>query len=342
MADKQNTVSYDSIMKELRAGNYRPVYLLAGEEPYYIDKIADYIAENVLKPDQRDFNQTILYGLDTTPSQVMDSAHAAPVMAGHQVIIVREAQLMRGIEQMEKYLRRPIPSTILVLCYKKEPPKSRKGWAAEADKNGIFFESRKLRESNLAPFVVGYLKQKGVDIDPKASAMICDSIGADLSRIVTELDKLLLSMPERERRIVPEFVEQQIGISKDYNVFELRDAIVRKDVMKANRIAKYFDSNPKAANLHMIVPQLFSFFQNMMIAWYCPHRTDERELSQWLDLRGVWQAREYIAAMSRYNAVKVMHIIRKLRTVAAKSNGLDSRNATEGELLQELIYFILH
>lgn len=342
MADKQGSVTFDSIMRDLRAGNYRPVYLLAGDEPYYIDKIADYITENALKPEERDFNQTIFYGLDTSPMQVMDSARAVPVMAERQVIVVREAQLMRGIENMEKYLRKPVPSTILVLCYKKEPPKAKKGWAAEAAKNGVCFESKKLRDSMLGPFVAGYLKQKGVDIDQKACAMICDSIGADLSRIVTELDKLLISMPEGTKRIVPEFVESQIGISKDYNVFELRDAIIRKDIMKANRIAQYFDSNPKAANLHMIVPQLFTFFQNMMIAWYCPHRTDERELYLWLELRGVWQAREYISAMRLYNAVKVMQIIRKLRTVAAKSNGLDNRNATEGELLQELIFFILH
>lgn len=342
MAEKHSGNTFESVMMDLQAGKYAPVYLLAGEEPYFIDKIADFIAENAIKPEERDFNQLTFYGLDTTPVNVMDSAHAAPMMADHQVIIVREAQQMRGIDQLEKYVRKPIASTILVICYKDKLGKSRKGWVSECEKNGVLFECAKVRENMLGGFVTNYLSQHGATIEPKALAMVCDSIGADLSRMASELDKLLLSLPEENKRIVPDFVEEQIGISKDFNVFELRDAIVKKDVMKANRIAKYFDKNPKAGNLHSVVPQLFAFFQNLMIAFYCPNKQRDEDLAVWLGMNSAWRVREYQVAMKNFTAVKTMYIIQKLRSVAAKSNGLDNRNATEGELMQELVYFILH
>ncbi|TGX83863.1 DNA polymerase III subunit delta [Palleniella muris] len=343
MAEKRSSgATFENIMKDMKAGKFSPVYLLMGEEPYFIDKISDYISDNAIKPEERDFNQVTLYGLDTTPSQIMDAAHAAPMMSEHQVIIVREAQLLKGIEQLEKYLKSPIASTILVICYKKESPKSSKGWIGEAERNGVLFESKKMRDYQLPGFINGYLKTKGVTIEEKACMMIAESIGTDLSRVVTELDKLFLTLPKGETRIVPQFVEEQIGISKDFNVFELRDAIVKKDVVNANRIVKYFDNNPKAGNLHSIVPQLFGFFQNLMLAFYCPNRQNQDELATWLGLRGGWAARDYIAAMKGYNAMKTMQIIQKLRTIAAKSNGLDNRSASEHELMQEMIYFILH
>lgn len=342
MADKRSTVSFEGIMKDLRERKFKPVYLLMGNEPYYIDAIADYIADNAIEPEQRDFNQIVVYGLDSTPVQVMDAAHAAPMMAEYQVVIVREAQLMKGVEQLEKYIRNPIPSTILVVCYKKEAPKSKKGWVAEAEKNGVFFESKKLRDYNLPGFITKHLKEKGCEIEQKACMMIADSIGTDLSRVVSELDKLFLTLPEGTTRIVPEHVEKQIGISKDYNVYELRDAIVKKDVVKANAIVNYFDSNPKAGNLHSIVPALFNFFQNLMLAYYCPQKQREEDLAAWLGLNSGWAARDYVMALRNYNALKTMNIIQKLRNTAAKSNGLDNRSATEGELMRELVYFILH
>lgn len=343
MAEKRPSgITFESIMKDMKARKFAPVYLLMGDEPYFIDKISDYISDNAINPEERDFSQMTLYGLDTSPSQIMDAAHAAPMMSEYQVIIVREAQLLKGIEQLEKYLKSPVASTILVICYKKEAPKTRKGWIGEAERNGVFFESKKMRDYQLPGFITGYLKTKGADIEEKACMMIADHVGADLCRIVSELDKLFLTLPQGVTRITPQFVEEQIGISKDFNIFELRDAIVKKDVVKANRIVKYFDNNPKAGNLHSIVPQLFNFFQNLMLAFYCPDRLREDALATWLGLRGGWAARDYIAAMKGYNAMKTMQIIQKLRTIAAKSNGLDNRSASEGELMQEMIYFILH
>ena len=292
MAEKQSTLTYEGIMKELVGGNFRPIYLLVGEESYFIDRIAEYIEKHAIKEEERDFNQRVVYGIDSSPAQIMDSARALPMMAKYQVIIVREAQLMRGIEQLEKYFKKPVPSTILVVCYKKEMPKSKKGWIAEAEKNGICFESKKLRDSALPLFIAQYLKQQGAEIEQKAAMMVAESIGSDLNRITSELDKIFISLPESRRRITPEIVEKFIGISKDYNIFELRDAIARKDVLKANKIVKYFDKNPKSGNLHSLVPQLFSFFQNMMAAYYCPNRNREDEVAAWLGLRGPWAARE--------------------------------------------------
>lgn len=342
MAEKRTANNYDTIMKSLNERKFSPVYLLMGNEPYYIDKISDFIANNAIKPEERDFNQIVLYGLDTTPAQIMDAAHAVPMMAEYQVIIVKEAQLLKGIESLEKYLKNPIPTTILVICYKKEQPKSKNAWINEASKHGVVFESKKIKDNALPSFISSYLAKRGKTIDQKACMMMVEHIGADLNRVASELDKLLITLPQNELNITPEFVERQIGISKDYNIFEFRDAIVRKDVLKANRIMKYFDKNPKAANLHSVVPQLFSFFQNLMIAHYCPNQKTQDNIADWLGLKNAWAAKDYMTAMRLYNATKTMHIIQKLRSIAAKSNGLDRGNSTDGELMQELIFFILH
>lgn len=342
MAEKAFSATFAQVMEDMRAGKFAPVYLLVGEEPYYIDKVTDYIAENVLREEERDFNQLVLYGLDTNPVQVMDAAHAAPMMAEHQVVIVREAQLMKDIDKLEKYFKSPVKSTILVICYKKEYKPTKKGWAAEVEKCGVILNSPKLKENAIPDFVTTYLKEKGATIDNKALAMVADHIGPDLSRLAGELDKLLIPLSDNNRHIVPEFVEEQIGISKDFNPYELRDALVRKDVMKANRIVKYFDKNPKAGNVHSLTPMLFNYFQNLMLAHYCPKKTNGWELASWLGLKGEWAARDYVSGVRTFNAMKTMQILTMLRTTLAKSNGLGNKSATDGDLLQELIYFILH
>lgn len=342
MAVNNSGATFEGIMKDLRARKFKPVYFLVGNEPYYIDLITDYIADNAIEAEQRDFNQIVMYGLDTTPVRVMDAAHAVPMMAEYQVVIVKEAQMMKGIEKLEKYVRNPIASTILVVCYKDDAPKAKKGLFAEAQKNAVYFESNKLRDYKLPDFITSYLKGKGCEIEQKAVAMISESIGNDLSRIVSELDKLFLTLPKGEHRIIPEYVERQIGISKEYNVYELRDAIIKKDVVKANRIVNYFDKNPKAGNLHSIVQSLFVFFQNLMLAFYCPQKQKEEDLAAWLGLHSGWAARDYVLAMKRYNAQKTLYIIRMLRTTIAKGNGLDNRSATDIELMRELMFFILH
>ena len=342
MAETKN-VTYGSIMKELEAGQYRPVYYLMGEESYYIDKISDYIAEHALKPEERDFNLTVLFGSDASASMIADAARRYPMMADRQVIIVKEAQNLKNTEALEKYMKQPSPTTVLVICHKNGKIDGRKREYVKAvQQAGILFESQKLKERDLPPFIEGYLKQRGVAIDPKSTQLIADAIGADLSRLTGELDKVLISLPENDRRVTPQVVEDQIGVSKDFNGFELRDAIVNRNVYKANLIINYFDKNPKAGSIYAFLPLLFNYFQNLMIAHYSPNKNSQEAVAEWLELRSPWAAKEYMTGMRNYSAMKVLQIIGKLREMDAKSKGLDNQNTGPGDLMKELIFFILH
>ena len=339
----QVAVTYDSVMSELKAREFKPVYYLMGDEPYYIDKICDWIAENALQPEERDFNQTILFGSDVTASQVVDMAKRYPMMAERQVVIVKEAQNIKNTEALEKYFKQPMPSTILVMCHKNGKVDGRKTSYVKAIRDaGVLFESKKLKDYDLPGFIERYLKAREVSIDPKSTQMIADSIGPDLSRLTGELEKVILSLADKDKRVTPQVVEDQIGVSKDFNPFELRDALVNRNVLKANQIIKYFDENPKSGGLFALLPLLFNYFQNLMLAHYCPQKGSQEALAQWLDMKSAWGAREYITGMKNYSGMKVMQIISKMREVDAKSKGLDNPNTPPGELMKELIFFILH
>jgi DNA polymerase-3 subunit delta len=264
------------------------------------------------------------------------------MMAERQVVIVKEAQNIKNWDRLEAYFEKPQPTTVLVLAYKNGTIDGRKKVVAKAQKCGVVFESKKKRDYELPGFIEGYLKTKQCTIDNKATLMIADHIGADLSRLTSELDKVVMAMPENDRRITPEVVEQQIGVSKDFNGFELRSAIANRDIVKANRIVKYFDSNPKTGSAFMLIPLLFSYFQNLMIAYYSPGGRGENEVARWLDLRNGWAAKEYVLGMRNYSAMKVMQIIYKIREIDAKSKGLDNPNTGVGELLKELVAFIFY
>lgn len=343
MAEKKSGgTTFETIMHDLKAGQYAPVYVLMGEESYYIDRITDYIAEHVLREEERDFNQTVVFGADVSAGQVADLARRFPMMAERQVVIVKEAQNIKNWDRLEAYFEKPQPTTVLVLAYKNGTIDGRKKVVAKAQKCGVVFESKKKRDYELPGFIEGYLKTKQCTIDNKATLMIADHIGADLSRLTSELDKVVMAMPENDRRITPEVVEQQIGVSKDFNGFELRSAIANRDIVKANRIVKYFDSNPKTGSAFMLIPLLFSYFQNLMIAYYSPNGRGENEVARWLDLRNGWAAKEYVLGMRNYSAMKVMQIIYKIREIDAKSKGLDNPNTGVGELLKELVAFIFY
>ena len=343
MAEKKSGgTTFETIMHDLKDGQYAPVYVLMGEESYYIDRITDYIAEHVLREEERDFNQTVVFGADVSAGQVADLARRFPMMAERQVVIVKEAQNIKNWDRLEAYFEKPQPTTVLVLAYKNGTIDGRKKVVAKAQKCGVVFESKKKRDYELPGFIEGYLKTKQCTIDNKATLMIADHIGADLSRLTSELDKVVMAMPENDRRITPEVVEQQIGVSKDFNGFELRSAIANRDIVKANRIVKYFDSNPKTGNAFMLIPLLFSYFQNLMIAYYSPGGRGENEVARWLDLRNGWAAKEYVLGMRNYSAMKVMQIIYKIREIDAKSKGLDNPNTGVGELLKELVAFIFY
>lgn len=334
--------AFDGIMRSLKERKFSPVYILMGDEAYYIDRISDYIAENVLSPEERDFNQTVVFGSDTTAVQVADLARRYPMMSEYQVVIVKEAQNIRSLEPLEKYLKNPVKSTILVWCHKNGSIDRRKKVLSLAESAGVVFESRRLRDYELPRFIETYLKQRNAGIDPKSAQMIAEHIGADLHRLTSELDKLFLAMPENDRRVTPDMVERQIGVSKEFNSFELRNAVIGKDVFKTNQIIKYFDNNPKAGSLYAFLPLLFNFFQNLMIVHYAPKKSSESDIAEVLDLRSAWGAKDYITGMRNYSARKTMEIISKIREIDAKSKGVDNPNTGAGELMKELIFFILH
>lgn len=336
------TVTFEAIMRDLKARNYAPVYYLMGDEPYYIDKIADYIAENLLQPEERDFNMSLMYGNDVTGAQVADAARQYPMMAEKLLVIVKEVQNMRQSEALEKYLEKPSPQTVLVMTHKNGTLDRRKNITKLLERVGVVFESKKLKERDLVPFIETQVKLGGASIDPKSAQNIADSIGSDLNRLTGELKKLLLALPENDKRITPQLVEEQIGVSKDFNSFELRDAVVNRNVFKANQIINYFDKNPKAGSLYSFLPMFFNFFQNLMIAYYCPEKHSQEAVAKWLDLRSPWAAKDYMIGMRNFKGVKVMNIISKIREIDAKSKGLDNPSTSQEELMKELIFFILH
>ena len=343
MAEKKVGPSYDLIMRDLKARKFSPIYILMGEESYYIDKISDFIAENILQPEERDFNQSIVFGSDMTAVQIADLSKGYPMMAEYRVVIVKEAQNLKSTEALEKYFERPVKTTILVLCHKNGTIDRRKKLLSKAEQaGGVIFESKKLYDRELPGFINSYLQQRQVTIDPKAAQMMADHIGADLNRLTSELDKVLISLPENNKRVTPEIVEREVGVSKDFNAFEFKNAVINRDIFKANQIMKYFDNNPKAGSIYAFLPLIFSYFENLMIAYYAPQRNNENSVAQFLDLRSAWAAKDYMIGMRNYSGVKTMQIISKIREMDAKSKGIYNPNTGPGELMKELLFFIFH
>ena len=333
--------TYEEIARELKNRIYKPVYYLMGEESYYIDRISEYIAQTVLNENEKEFNQTIVYGADTDIATVINAAKRYPMMSKYQVVIVKEAQNIKNIEELAYYLQKPLDSTILVLCHKHGTLDRRKKLAAEIEKVGVLFESKKIKDAQLPGFISSYLKRRSVEIEPKASEMMAEFVGADLSRMAGELEKLIITLPREQKRITPEQIERNIGISKDYNNFELRNALVAKDVFKANQIIKYFEENPKTNPIQMTLSLLFSFYSNLMLAYYAPDKS-EQGIANMLGLRTPWQARDYAVAMRKYSGVKTMQIVGEIRYADAKSKGVGNPSLEDGDLLRELVYKILH
>lgn len=343
MAEKKSSVTFETIMRDLKAKKYAPVYVLMGDEAYYIDRITDYIADNVLDPDDRDFNQTVVFGADTTAAQVVDMAKGYPVMpAVHRVVIVKEAQGLKSLDALERYFEKPLASTVLVIAYKNGTIDRRKKVVGKAEAVGVVFESKKKRDYELPAFIEAYLKKNHVAIDTKSAAMIAEHIGADLSRLISELDKVMISLPDDDRRVTPDVVEREIGVSKEFNIFELKTAIIERNVFKANQIVKYFDKNPKAGSLFSCLPLLYTYFQNLMVAFYAPDKNNDNNLAAFLELKSVWGLKDYRVGMRNFSAMKTLQILAKIRETDAKSKGLDSLNTSTDDLMRELIFFILH
>ncbi|MEM9648982.1 MAG: DNA polymerase III subunit delta [Bacteroidota bacterium] len=323
------------IVTNIKQGNPSPIYFLMGEEPYYIDKISQYVAENVLTEDEKGFNQMVLYGKDTSVDDIVGNAKRFPMMAQHQVVIVKEAQhLSRTIENLTSYAEQPQPTTILVICYKYKKLDKRKKLYKTIQKNGVLFESKKLYENQVSEWIRRTLSGKKYKITPKASQMLVEFLGTDLSKISNELDKLSLVVPKGEE-ITPELIEQHIGISKDYNNFELKKAIGERNVGKATRIVDYFAQNPKDNPFVVTVTLLNTFFTQLLQY----HGLKDHSPGNVAKVLGVspYFVNEYTVAAKNYPMKKVSHIISSLRTLDLKGKGVGANNMAQRELLKELL-----
>lgn len=328
-------------MSELKSGTYRPVYYLMGEEGYFTDCITDYIMENALTEVERDFNLTVYYGLDSDIDTIVTAAKRFPMMAERQVIVVKEAQMLKNIDSLLFYLQAPQPTTVLVFAHKNGSLDKRKKVATELERCGVVLDSKKMRDDQLPAFINGYLKSKGLVADTKSVLMMRESVGADLSRMAGEIDKLAIALPQGSVEITPELIEEHIGISKEYNNFELQNALVNKDVLKANRIIQYFARNPKKNPIQMTLALLFSFFSNVMMCYYAPDKS-ERGVAEFLGMKSTWGVGDYVKAMKNYRAMHVMEVLHLIRLADAQSKGAEGVQVPDGEIMRELMYKILH
>lgn len=334
-------MTYEEVARSIKNRQFAPVYFLMGEEDYYIDRLSDYIVQMALDEAEKEFNLTVMYGPETDIVTVINAAKRYPLMSEHQVVMVKEAQGMKNLDDLVFYLQKPLTSTILVFCYKHGALDRRKKLTAQLEKAGVLFESKKLKDAQLPGFIAAYLKRKQIEIEPKAQEMLAEFVGADLNRMAGELEKLIITLQPGRKRITPDQIERNIGISKDYNNFELKNALIGRNIMKANQIVKYFEENPKNNPLVLTLSILFSFFSNLMLAYYAPDKSD-RGIAAYLGLRSPWQTKEYMAAMHAFSGRKVMAIIGALRDCDARSKGVGNSSVADGELLRELVYFILH
>jgi DNA polymerase-3 subunit delta len=335
----KNEISFHQILGDLKNQIYYPVYLLFGEEPYFIDEISDLIEHNVLSDQEKEFNQTILYGKDTSVATLISYAKRFPMMANYQVLIVKEAQEMEKIEELQPYIENPLDSTILVLCYKYGKLDRRKGFYKSFEKKGVTFESARLYESKIPDWIHDYLRGKNCTISQKAAILLTEFIGNDLSKVVNELNKLLINTsPGAE--ITEDYIEKNIGISKDFNVFELQKALITKDVFKANQIIRYFAANPRENPLVKIIPILSSFFSRVLTYHYLLDKS-KNAVAAALSVNPYFVS-DYQQAAKTFGVGKVIKIISMLREYDMKSKGLDNLSASDGELMRELIFKILH
>jgi DNA polymerase-3 subunit delta len=335
------------IIKDLKTRKYKPLYLLHGEEPYYIDLVSSYVEQKLLSDAEKGFNQTVLYGKDTDIMTVLNAAKRYPMMADYQVVLVKEAQEMKwgkddddkkAINPLLSYLENPLPSTVLVFCYKYGKFDKRKKTYKAIEKNGLVFESGTLYENKIPGWVESYITEKGYRINQQASLMLAEYLGNDLSKIANELEKLMLNVSAGQE-ITLENIQNNIGISKEYNVFELQTALAKKDAFKVNQIINYFEANPKANPIVLVLGNLNNFFSKILAYHYITDRS-QQNLARELGVNPYF-VKDYEQAARSYNLGKTVSIISFLREYDLKSKGVES-NAEDGGLMKELMFKILH
>ncbi len=335
------------ILKDLKNKKYKPIYLLHGEEPYFIDLISNFVEHKLLSDAEKGFNQTVLYGKDIDVMTVLNAAKRYPMMADYQVVLVKEAQDMKwgsddgdkkGMNPLLSYLESPLPSTILVFCYKYGKFDKRKKTYKAIEKNGLVFESAALYDNKVPGWIEGFVSDKGYKINPQASLMLSEYLGNDLSKIANELEKLMLNVPVGQE-ITLKHIQDNIGISKEYNVFELQTALGKKDVFKANQIINYFEANPKANPIVLVLGNLNNFFTRVLTYHYVKDKS-QQNLAREIGVSPYF-VKDYEQAARSFNYAKTMQIISYLREYDLKSKGVDS-NTDHGGLMKELIFKILH
>ena len=328
------------IVSNIKSKDLAPVYFLMGEEPYYIDKIADFIENNVLPEEEKGFNQMVLYGRDVSIEDIIDNAKRYPMMAERQVIIVKEAQdLSRTIEKLVHYTNQPLDSTVLVICYKYKSLDKRKALFKSIQKTGLVYESKKLYENQVADWIRRVLSGKNYKIEGKAALMLVEFLGNDLSKISNELDKLMVILPVSST-ISAKDIEENIGISKDYNNFELRKAVGERNVLKVNRIINYFAQNPRANPIVMSISLLNSFFTQLLVYHSLKDRS-RANVAKVLRINPYFVS-DYSVAAKNYPMKKVSTIIALLRDTDLKSKGVGANSLPQGQLLKELMFKIIH
>ena len=328
------------IVNDIKAGNIKPIYFLMGEESYYIDKLSEYIEKKVLTEEEKGFNQTVLYGRDVTIEDIVSTAKRYPMMAERQVVIVKEAQdLVRTIDKLESYAENPMPTTVLVICYKYKSLDKRKKVTKLIAKNGVVFESKKLYENQVGDWIKRVLAGKKYTIEPKATAMLVEFLGTDLSKINNELEKLQIILPVGSV-INPMHIEENIGFSKDFNVFELRKALGERNQLKAYTIAENFAQNPKDNPMVVTTSLVFGFFIQLLKY----HGLKDRNPKNVAAVIGVnpFFLKEYDVALKNYPMKKVSQIVAALRDIDVKSKGVGANALSQSDLLREMLYKIFN
>lgn len=333
-------MEFNTLFQNLKKGIYHPIYLLQGEEPYYIDLISDYIEKNVLNDAEKGFNQTVYYGKDSDVVTISESARRFPMMADKQVIIVKEAQSLSKLELLAPYAEKPLDSTLLVLAYKYKTVDARSKVVKAIKKNGVIFTSKKIYENRIPAWIDGFLKEKNYTITPQAAQLLTAYLGADLGKIANELNKLVIAVKDN-KRITPEHIERNIGVSKDFNLIELQNALGSKNVLKANKIITYFGANPTLNPIQKTIGGLYFYFSKLFTYHFLKDKS-ERNVSAELRVHPFY-VREYVDAAKRYSPTKLYEIMGILREYDMKSKGFNSSTMVDSaDLQKELIYKILH
>ncbi len=333
-------MTYKEIIKDLKAKKYQPVYMLHGDESYYIDLISEYIENNVLSEAERSFNQTVIYGKEAEPKTVIDTASRYPMMAERQVVILKEAQEMRNLKDLRPYIDKAVPSTLLVICHKHKKFDSRTKFGKSIKDKAVIFESKKLYDNQLPDWINNYLKDRSLNIEPDASELIAEYLGTNLSKVANELDKMVINLPAGTT-INAQHVQDNIGISKDYNVFELQKSLGVRDKVKTHRIINYFISNPKKNPIVVVIATLYNYFSKVYQAHYLRNLSDN-ELASAIGLRSSYFVKDYKLARKNFTLSKTQEIIGLLSEYDLRSKGVENSGTTHGELLRELVYRILH